>query len=282
MTANIRFVFNNAADRATITASTTSGSLVAANLKLDERAAVWRSTANTAQTLLLEWTAAENIGAVCMAWTNLTALATVNVKGYTLAGDYPATPAFNETFSPDSALALGEFVFGVDPLVESGAQRARVASQVQCWLSAVFSVRKLLITITDATNALAYIEASRLVAGAYITPVRNVAQGGFLIGWAEQSKPQRAESRDLRTESLGRWRKLQINLYRLEAVSRNAVLAMVANGVGRGVWVSVFPDSTEASTKQVHGFWAALTEGAELSYPEMDIWSAPLTFEEMG
>ncbi len=280
MTSNVRFVYNNAADRATITASTTSGTLVAANLQADERAAVWRSTANTSQTLLLEWDAAENISAVCMAWTNLTALATVQVKGFTVPADYPGSPVFTESFTPDSALALGEFVFGVDPLVESGAQRARVASQVQCWLSATFSVRKLLITIADTTNILAYIEASRLVTGSYITSVRNA--NAFSIGWVEQTKPQRAESRDLRVESLGRWRRLQINLEWLEPTSRNAILGVVSAGLGIGVWVSVFPDDTETSTKQLHGFWAALVQDTTLGYPLFDTWSAPLVFEEMG
>lgn len=282
MTANIRFIYDNAADRATITASSTSGSLVASNMQADERAAVWRSTANTSQTLLLEWSAAENVSAVCAAWTNLTALATVNIKGYTVPGDYPATPAFSEDFTPDSALALGEFVWGVDPLVQSGAQRARVASQAQCWLSATFSVRKLLITIADTTNSLAYIEISRLVAGQYITPVHNAMQDGFMISWVEQSRPTRSESRDLRVDPLGRWRRMQINLALLEPVSRNAVLSMVANGLGRGVWVSAFPDDTEASTKQVHGFWAAMVQDAQLSYPLMDYWAAPLVFEEMA
>lgn len=279
---NIRFLYDNAADRATITASTTSGSLAAANLKADERAAVWRSTTNGATTLLLEWGAAENVGAVCMAWTNLTALATVQIKGFTVPADYPASPVFTESFSPDSALALGEFVFGVDPLAASGAQRARVASQVQCWLSATFSVRKLLITITDTTNILAYIEASRLATGPYITPVRNADQQGFSIGWVEQTKPQRAESRDLRVEALGRWRRLQVNLAILEPTSRNFILSMVANGLGRGVWASVFPDDAETSTKQLHGFWGAFVQDTMFGYPVFDNWSAPLIVEEMG
>lgn len=282
MTSNIRFVFDNAADRATITASTTSGSLVAANVQAEERAAVWRSTTNGASTLLLEWTAAENVGAVCMAWTNLTALATVNVKGFTVPADYPATPAFSEDFSPDSALALGEFVFGVDPLVQSGASRARISSQAQCWLSAEFSVRKLLITITDATNALAYIEVSRLVAGPYISPVANVDSEGFNIGWVEQTKPARAESRDLRTESLGRWRRMLVDLKKLEPTSRNLILGIVENGLGRGCWVSAYPDDTEASNKQLHGFWGSLVQDSTMGLWQQDIWSAPLIFEEMG
>lgn len=282
MVANIRFLYDNAADRATITASTTSGTLVAANLKADERAAVWRSTANTTQTLLLEWTAAENISAVCMAWTNLTALATVQIKGFTTPADYPASPIFTETFSPDSALALGEFVFGVDPLVESGAARARISSQMQCWLSATFSVRKLLITIADTTNILAYIEASRLIAGAKISPVRNMGQSGFNFGWVEQMAPQRAESRDLRVDSLGRYRKLELNLNQLEATSRNAVLGMVANGLGRGVWVSGMPEDAEASNRQLYGFYGALVKDTNFSYPLLDTWEAPLVFEEMA
>lgn len=283
MTTKIRFVFNNAADRATITASSTAGALVAANMQTDERALMWRSTANTSQTLLLEWAAAENVDSICAAWMNLTALATVNIKGFTVPADYPASPAFSENFSPDSALPLGEFVFGVDPLVESGAARARISSQMQCWLSAMFSVRKLLITIADTTNVLAYIEASRLIVGAKISPVRNMSQQGFNFGWVDVSAPRRAESLDLRVDPLGQYRRLEINLYQLELASRNAVLGMVANGSGRGVWVSGMPEDAEASNKQLYGFYGAIVKpDPRFSYPNLDTWAAPLVFEEMA
>lgn len=285
MTANVRFVPDNAADRATITASSTAGALVAANLQLDSKADVWRSTANTAQTLLLAWPAGEIVDSVCLAWTNLTGLATVRLRGFAEVNDYVGSPqivAFDETFAPDDALRLGEFVFGVDPLAASGAARARVASQVQCWLAAVYALRKLEITITDTTNGLAYIEASRLCVGLRISPLEDADRQGYSIGWVERSKPERAESGDLRVEPLGRYRRLALNLNALEPASRNAMLGMVANGLGDGVWVSVMSEDADTSNQQLHAFWGALVQDAQFSLPEYNAWATTLVFEEMA
>lgn len=282
MTSNVRFVFNNAADRATIAASTTAGAMAAANMQEDERAAVWRSTANTAQTITLDWSTAEVIDSVCMAWTNLTALATVQIKGYTLPADYPASPSFDETFSPDSAFALGEFVWGIDPLAASGAQRARISAQVQCWLAASYLVRKLEIIITDTTNVLAYIEASRLVVGEKMSPTYTAEAQGFLVRWVDRSRPARAESGDLRVEPLGRFRRSKLPLEFLDTASRDAMLSMIAGGLGRGVWVSALPEDAEASNQQLCGFWAALVEDSEFTRPMADFWATSLVFEEMA
>lgn len=55
--ANLRIIYDNAADRATLTASTTAGALAATNLQRDEKAAIWRSTDTTA-TLTATWATA--------------------------------------------------------------------------------------------------------------------------------------------------------------------------------------------------------------------------------
>jgi hypothetical protein len=249
---------------------------------MDEKAAVWRSSSNAAQTLLLSWAVSELVDSVCMAWTNLTGLATVRLKGYTVAGDYPASPIFDQTFNPDYAMALGEFVWGIDPLAVSGAARARVSAQVQCWLAASYSIEKLEIIVDDPLNALAYVEASRLVIGQKISPLVNADQNGFTIGWVERSKPTRAASGDLRVEPLTRFRQVKIDLNMLEATSRNAMLRMAAGGLGRGVWISAFPEDADTSNQQLYGFWGALVQDVNFSYPEFGQWAAPMVFEEMG
>lgn len=215
------------------------------------------------QTLLLEWAATTSINSICMAWANFTSAATIEIKGFTLTTDYPATPAFTENFTSEAAFT------NVDP-------------QAQCWLSATFPVRKILITIADTTNTDAYIEISRLAAGVYISPVKNASYEAFSIGWVEQTKPARAESRDLRIDTMGRFRRMQINLPDLESVSRNDVINMIAKGLGSGVWVAVFPDDSAVSTRQLHGFWGALVQDSNLTYPLFNAWATTLVFEEMG
>ena len=63
---NLRLIHDNAADRATsIAASTTSGALVAAYLQNDFKGQVHRST-GTSVTYTLTWTAGETVGAVAL------------------------------------------------------------------------------------------------------------------------------------------------------------------------------------------------------------------------
>ncbi|MEY4762739.1 MAG: hypothetical protein RLZZ200_2595 [Pseudomonadota bacterium] len=281
MSANLRLIWDNAVDRGTVTASHTSGSLVASNLKKDERAAMWRGTGTT-ETLLVEWTAAEIVDSVCLAWTNLTALATVQLKGYTLPADYPASPAFDVTFNPDDALPLGEFVWGIDPLAQSGASRARTAAQAQGWLAAPHALRKLEVIIADTTNSLGYVEASRLVAGVRSEMSHNPSYNAVRLAWIDRSKPVRAESGDLRLEVFTKYRQLQIQLDWMDVADRNAILRMVANGLGRGVWVSLMPEDADASNKQAYAFWGALMKDTEFNLPFFATYSAPLVFEEMG
>jgi len=160
--ANLRLIYDNAADRATLAASSTSGSLAAPNLQLNEKAAIWRSTATTA-TVTATWTTAEPVDSVALGWTNLTPLATVTVDLYNNEAD--TSPVSTTTVNPDTAFPLGEFVWGVDPLVMGGAQSARVATQAQVWMPTGASCKKVVITISDPTNPLGYVEASRLSIG---------------------------------------------------------------------------------------------------------------------
>ncbi len=262
MTANVRFVFNNVAgDTSSLTATSSAGALLPANMQADERAAVWRSTSLAAQTLTFQWAAAQTVDSICLAWTNLTAAATVRCRGYTNIG--ASGLQFDQTVSPNAGLSIDNVT-------------------VENWIAASAAIKELTILITDAANPDGYVEVSRACIGARIEPVKNAEQQGFSVGFREQTKPVRAESRDLRTEPGGRWRWLKLNLAWLEPASRDLILNMIANGLGAGVWVSAFPEDSSATTKQLHSFWGALVQEVDFGYPNFDTWSAPLVFEEMG
>ena len=66
---NLRLIHDNAADRATsLAASTTSGALVAAYMQNDFKGQVHRST-GTSVSYTLTWTAGETVGGVVSTWT---------------------------------------------------------------------------------------------------------------------------------------------------------------------------------------------------------------------
>src|SRR5438874_12331165 len=104
---NIRVIYNNAADRATLTADTTAGSLAVTNLLSDIKSAVWRAT-KTSGTITATWTKAEPIGGVILPFCNLSSEALVRVRGYANVND--TTPLFdtgNIQACPSLPLGIG-------------------------------------------------------------------------------------------------------------------------------------------------------------------------------
>ena len=83
---NMRVIYDNAADRATLAASSSAGTLVAANLKNDLKSMVWRSTmaatgATPTARLDASWPAPETIAGVALAYCNLSTQALMRVRG---------------------------------------------------------------------------------------------------------------------------------------------------------------------------------------------------------
>ena len=78
---NLRIIYDNAADRAALAASSQSGALGPANLQRERKSAVLRSV-GTALTIVATWPMPEIIGCVALPFCNLTPMATIRVRGY--------------------------------------------------------------------------------------------------------------------------------------------------------------------------------------------------------
>lgn len=89
---NMRIVFDNAASRGAISASSTDGALAASNLQVDDKTYVWRATGTVAR-LTLTWPVAEEIGAAVLI-SNLSPTATMRVR---LSSEQQATNMFIHT-----------------------------------------------------------------------------------------------------------------------------------------------------------------------------------------
>lgn len=76
---NLRIIYDNAADRAALTASTTAGTLGVANLQNNRKGRPWRATGTTAR-LGATWAAPERIGGVFLPFCNLSPTATMRVR----------------------------------------------------------------------------------------------------------------------------------------------------------------------------------------------------------
>ena len=79
--ANLRIIYNNIADSATVTASNTASGFSVDNLKNNQKTSVHRTTDNTV-VYTLTWTTSQYVSCVALPATNLKAGATVRVQLY--------------------------------------------------------------------------------------------------------------------------------------------------------------------------------------------------------
>lgn len=248
--ANIRFIHDFVSDRATLTASTTAGSLSASNMQRNEHAAVWRSTAATA-TITATLAAAETVDSFALGGSNLTATATITIKLFTLTKNTKPILTINTT--PNG--------FGA----------------AQAWFGAT-SVERVEVEISDADNSAGYIEISRLCIGRRHEMGYNPKYGAAL-GYSDRSKSSRAESGDMRTEHQGGSRTLAIDFNVLEQPDAEFMLGLIMRDKSLPLFVSLFPDAP-GWKRAAHSFFAVIADGAKLGYPMIGMWSTGIVLEE--
>lgn len=277
MSSNIRILYANAADSATLSASTTAGSLGVANLLTDVKSEVWRSTATTA-TLTATWAAAQICSVVALPFCNLTSTATLRVRGYTLAAD--ATAAFDTTARLACAYApLGLWDWGALPLGVNAFSYAGGACAVS-WFAAA-PVQKLVIDLEDASNPAGYIEAGRLVCGSHWSPTNNPEYGASLAV-PDSTKTERTDAGDPISARGHRHRQLAINLvHMLPADRARCHDILTGNGLARPVFVSLFPEHADPQLEQSHQLYGRLASASAITVPGFGRYAAPLTIEEI-
>lgn len=275
----MRILYDNAADRATVTASTTAGTLAAANLLTDIKSAVWRSTAAPAA-LTLAWDAPEPCNMVAIPFCNLKSTATLRVRGYTLPGD--ASPVLDTGALPCCAYApLGMWAWGVDALGVNAFSYGG-GTYARLYFDSM-SVRKMVIDIADPDNTAGYIEAARLVAGYYWEPENGgVGVGAPQLTPEDTTKLQRSDAGDLRVDAGVKFRRVQLPLEMLTTTERAKVYAMLrGNGMSRSVFVSLFPENdADPALEQSYQIWGKVSRASGMAIPVFQMYSAPIEIEE--
>lgn len=267
--ANLRVVYDNAANRtSSLTASTTAGSLAASNLLTDIKTEVWRSTGTTAS-LTLTWASTVSVAGVALAFTNLSSTATIKVDGYTLSGD--SSPAF----TTGDVLCCPVNTGITSPVGFGGGVYA------DNWFTQA-NVQKLVVTITDTSNSNGYIQVGRIIAGAYWSPDRNTESDSVKIQMQDDSKNTRSESGSLWTDRGPMYKKLSFDLSYMTASDRNTIWRIIAgNGMSNSVYVSLMPDSTDAWEEQIHSIYGRLTSSSTLQYKFNVLHATQLQLEEI-
>lgn len=239
---NLRILHDNAVDRAaTLTASSTAGSLIAANLQTDRKGAVHRSAA-TSVTYTLTWPAAETLAAVVLPACNLTPEAAMRVQAW------DAEAGGTQLLDTGPQLACpGLARYGSTTAVDF--QRG-LAAKSMAWFAPVEGVRRLQIDIADPHNPAGSIDCARLLAGAVWSPEFGAGYGAQ-YQCADGSTISRAESGDLIIDRGPTTETLSFSLESMTPADR-AEWDRIARLIGshRRIWVTLDAGATDAGLLQ--------------------------------
>lgn len=230
---NLRILYNNVADLATLSASNTSGSLVINNVKTEYKGEVHRSTGiNVAYTLT--WSSDQTIGCVCMPCTNLSSTSILRIKLYDASsnlreytGDVYATSQYVNTSIQD----VNNFAYG------------GFSKSVFWFPSKPNYVRSMVIELSDPDNTVGYIDNSRIIAGDYWSPTYNLEKG------MQASTIDSSTISESNAGSLIYLRgfirdKLTIDFALIPEIDRSTLLNIIKSaGIHKNILLSVFPET---------------------------------------
>lgn len=179
MSDNALFLFDNAADAGTITASSAVAAMPASNLLDPQRSAVWRSSGASPQTVDITLASGNTIpiGAVAVVDHNLTPVGTIRLQGW-LTGIAVGTAEVDVTVDPwDTLFGYGVGGYGVYGYGGEADAAARKLLRPVTFIPLLdFSeLRYWRLTFTDAS--LAYIQAGRVYVGGIWQPQENISYG---------------------------------------------------------------------------------------------------------
>lgn len=295
-TKNLRIVFNNAADRALLSASSqASTALGVANLLTDTKIECLRSV-GTAQTITATWEGPEAFGALVFPFTNLTSLATMRVRGYSTIVD--PTPIFDTGYVECCAgpelgdwdwtnLPLGQNSYGSLAGWSAGAALSANAfaygggSCAVVWLATQQVVRKIIVDIADPTNLAGYIELARMVCGSYWSPEEN-ADYGVNVSSVDRSESYRNGGGDLITNIGTKHKKISFTLSAMSPADRAVLWHIVRrNGTMAPVFFSLSPVSDDVLLEQAQQLYGKFVNSPAISSARYQTYASTIELEEI-
>jgi hypothetical protein len=247
--ANLRILYNNVADSATITASTTASGFAASNVQNAQKTSVHRSTGGSV-VYTLTWTTAQAINGIALPATNLKGNDTILVQLYTESTDVTAVASVASTTA-----CLGRSV-----LLQSGATSTDYtqfsfggATKTSVWFSTTYNVKKVLISLTSIAGS--QIDCARIVCGEYWEPGRQVDKG-IELGFTDQSEVITTRSGNTYVDRKPIVETMNFQLQYLSDADRTTFMKIMrAWGVGGLIYICVFPDNTNPELTQAYSIY---------------------------
>lgn len=276
---NFALGWPNRIDTATVTASSSVGSLPVTNLQDKRIARVWRSGNCTGGsiTIDIDLGATTTLQAVSMHNVNFSSSATFQVT---------AGPTIGSSSAMDSgALSAVRMSLDASSLIwedagwweGAGSEWLRNTHPVIYLHPSVVAARWVRITITDTGNSDAFVQVGRVFCGPVLIPVRNDIYPR-VSGFSDLTEFAMPGARFARQ---GRKRKrAELSLARC-SVSEVRYLRGISRQDGTDADVLYLPSSTDAAAQQEFGFLGTITDGLSgLSQTGVDYYAGRLVLEE--
>ena len=243
---NLRIVWAIPSDTSTLSASPALvTTLPVTNLQDPTRARIARTTSLAQQQILGNLTSLQIVNSLVLWRHNLSATATWRLELFSGANQSGTTVYDSGTISAVSLKSLGDLEWGIDPIgatvFEAGAESWSLSYSV-LWFTdaAALSFR---LTLTDAANTNAYMEASRLMLGRYFSPAVNVDYG-LGLSWVDESRQIRTAGGTLRTDAGVIYRQIAFDLSALSESERPKFIEIMrSSGKRKDLFVSIFPEA---------------------------------------
>jgi len=265
--ANLRILYNNVADSATITASTTASGFAASNVQNAQKTSVHRSAGGSA-TYTLTWTTAQAINGIALPATNLKGSDTILVQLFTESTDVTAVASVASTTA-----CLGRGI-----LLQSGATSTDYtqfsfggATKTSVWFTSTYSVKKVQITLTSIDGS--QIDCARIICGQYWEPTRQVDKG-IELGFTDQSEVITTRSGNTYVDRKPIVETMNFQLQYLGEADRQQFMKIMRSWGSTGlVYVCVFPDNTNPELTQAYSIYGRLQANA-LQYQLFNYYSS--------
>lgn len=291
MSDNLRVIYDNKFDAATLSVSSTASSATSvANLKLNKKGLIWR-TASTTKAIILATISSYTITGVVLPYTNLSSAATMQIIGYTgsptISGTIGAPTISGGTITFDTtavaccpwepAIPWGaeSIPAGANTYAYGGGQCARV------WIPEGIQAAATTIAIIIEDVSLSYIEASRVIMGSHWSPKYNTSFG-LSITPKDSSSHNRTIAGDLDTVRSTMSESLTFELKYMDSADKVQFRKLArSNGISKPLFISLFPDDIDSTKEQAFQIYGKLSQLDSLAHPVFEMYSSSITIESI-
>jgi hypothetical protein len=256
---NLRIIHDNAADRATtLAASSTAGAYAVSRVQNDYKGQ-WHRSTDTSVTYTLTWDDGEQIGGLGLPASNLSADATARVRLYSdVAGANLIADSGAVYACPGEELGLWNWSQPINGNAFAYGGLAKSA----VWFEEQYFAKRCVIDLVDALNPAGYIDCARLVLGPYWQPQNN-HDYGFVITAVDTSEAQRNDAGDNLSDAGTAHDELTFDLKYMPEADRAELMRILRRvGTSRNIFVSLLPNFSSPVAEQDHmGYFKRDNEG---------------------